>query len=395
MCVRGSKLFLLVLLAFSLPFGAGARQAVTATVRTLPPVTLPVFMRSFAFASENMGQITITGTTFDPAFPDDENRYSVATLRYNTAGRRLWVTPFDGHGLEDQASQASFDGKGNFFVTGFSEFATNAFEAVTLKYTKTGAPVWTNRFQADPSFTTGLSVAEDGHGNTAVIVRTFTNNILAKLDKDGALVWQADLGQPAPTSGLAVYVATFDRPGNVLVSGTGYSVDGLSNSVVQTIKFSPRGVALWTNRYDESLRARPTGIITDRHGQSFVVVAAAPSSPQWGVVSYGPGGRQQWSKFLDSGPLDVGPSALTIDRLGSIYMGGTTSTGAVRVVKFRNNGQLRWDRNKATPISGESSLRFGRVTPHQLTVFQDGVTPGTVTPEPIWTRVQIRYVGGL
>ena len=405
MSTRLSNLFFAVLLVLALPFGAVARQSVHITMRTLPPVALPAFMRSFSFVSQGPGEITVTGTTFDPAFPDEEDAYGIATLRFNTSGRRLWLTPFDGHGLEDGAGAPTIDGQGNVFVTGFSEFATNAFEAVTLKYSKKGVPVWTNYFQADPYFTTGFSITDDKRGDTAVIVRTLTNNILVKFGKHGALVWQVDLGQPAGTEGLPSYVAAFDSAGNVLVSGPTPSGNLFSNAVAQTIKFNHRGVALWTNRYDNSVGERPLGIITDQQGQVFVTIASArrndvlPNAgtitPQWVVVSYGPDGQHKWTGFIDDVPLGVSPTALTIDRRGSVYVGATIPTGEVRVVKFSKNGQLRWDKSKATSMVGPSSLRFGWVTPHQMTIYQDGVSAGVGTPEPVWSRVQLHYVEGL
>ena len=399
MSARFSNLFLIALLVLSLPFGAAARQPVVITMRSLPPVALPAFMRTFSFVSEGAGDISVTGITFDPADPDDEDAYGMATLRFNFAGRRLWLAPFDGHGLEDAVGAPALDAQGNVYVTGFSEFQTSAFEAVTLKYSKTGHPVWTNRLGADPSFTTGLTLAADGQGNTAVIVRTFTNNILAKLDKHGVLAWQVNLGMPAGHFGFLRYVAAFDRSGNILVSGPTESGTLLSNTVARTTKFNRQGVPQWTKTYDNGLDSAPSLITTDHRGNVFVALTAEIpngiiTSPEWAVVSYGPDGHHHWTGLIDDVSRGDEPTALTVDARGSVYVAGVSNTGAVRAAKFRKDGRLRWDKLKVTPIQANSSLRFGRISPLQVTLYQDGVQTGVATPEPVWSRIQLRFIQG-
>jgi hypothetical protein len=144
--------------------------------------------------------------------------FDYATIKYSNSGVPVWTNRYGGPGNStDEAVALAVDSTGNIFVTGDSVGTASGADYLTIKYSPSGIPLWTNRYTSSGART--------------------------------------DIA-----SGVAV-----DLSGNVFV--TGYS-PGVSGSDYVTIAYSNAGVPFWTNRC--SAVSKPVGIAVDKYGNVLV-----------------------------------------------------------------------------------------------------------------------------
>src|SRR5438874_830495 len=122
------------------------------------------------------------------------------TIRIDAdTGVQAWVQRYGQPGSGGQA--VAVDKNGSAIVTGSSRGGGGSLDYTTIKYSRAGAPLWTNWYN-------GPQDSEDSAQAVAV-----------------------------------------DSSGNVIV--TGYSVGSPANPFIEfgTVKYSSEGVPVWTNRY--------------------------------------------------------------------------------------------------------------------------------------------------
>ena len=69
----------------------------------------------------------------------------LAPRAHAQGGIPLWTNRYSGSGYSTYASAAAVDGSGNVFATGWDWNGSN-LDYVTIKYSGSGVPLWTNRF---------------------------------------------------------------------------------------------------------------------------------------------------------------------------------------------------------------------------------------------------------
>ena len=142
-------------------------------------------------------------------------------------GVPLWTNRYQGPSVPDQARSIAADSSGNVFVTGISTATNGNPNYATIKYSNTGAPLWTNRY-------TGIT-----------------------------------------NSGGLEFAVAVDGGGNVFV--TGYSPGIGPPPDYATVAYSSAGVALWTNYYSApfNLKDAPPAMCFDEFlGKSCFLLRA-------------------------------------------------------------------------------------------------------------------------
>jgi len=164
---------------------------------------------------------------------------SYLTTKYSGAGALQWINCYaSGSGDCIPWGIALDSTSGNVFVTGGSTSSNGDFDFATVAYSGAGMPLWTN-FYNGPLNTNdvGTAIAVDGNGNVIVTGysnHTFPNNdyVTIKYSGSGMPLWtnyyQGDDGRPA--------IAVGDK-GTVFVTGSA------------TVAHSEQGVPLWTNQF--------------------------------------------------------------------------------------------------------------------------------------------------
>jgi hypothetical protein len=166
-------------------------------------------------------------------------------------GTPVWTNIFNGPARGDDGATAIAVGQsGSVYVTGYSVGATSGYDIVTVKYSATGATLWSKRFSgAGNNFDRPTCLAVDSSENVYVSGASFAGSangldfVTLKYSPSGTLLWTITYNGAASGSDVATAI-TLDSSDNAMVSG--YTSDGVGNGFT-TIKYSPAGAALWTN----------------------------------------------------------------------------------------------------------------------------------------------------
>ena len=247
--------------------------------------------------------------------------------KLDASGALLWLT-FLGGGGDDVASKVAVDGAGNVFVLGrsFSAWGTDpvtdhagASDLFVARLDGDGALVWhtflgsstedfLGGFTADAagnSYATGRSTNTWGAPVRAHTIANGSDAFAARLDADGALVWNTFLGAIGVDEGESV---ALDGAGGVFASGnsinsweTPVNAHSGSNSdafVARLIEAT--GVLDWNTflggaGFDEAI-----GVAADSSGDAVLV---GYSSATWGspVLPHSGTGNDALAARLDSG----------------------------------------------------------------------------------------------
>src|SRR5205807_397436 len=90
------------------------------------------------------------------------------TVKFSKAGVPLWTNRYDGSaGLSDVVAAIAVDGAGDVLVTGSSGGGV-VRDYLTIKYSNSGVPVWTNRYNELGGFNEVHGIAVDSSGNAFV-----------------------------------------------------------------------------------------------------------------------------------------------------------------------------------------------------------------------------------
>jgi len=286
-------------------------------------------------------------------------------VKCNQQGETLWTRTFD-TGLDDFASDASFDYEHNVFVTGytFSYKKENSFNrrcgyfhinlnslskftdtedqtlnAITIKYDSTGEIKW-QRIEKNKL---GIGIATDSLGNCYVSGVHFTGYDfdfwLAKYDSSGETLWTRTLNFSLLDVGYRIAV---DLNGNIIMAG--YSGDGYINDFL-TIKFTPNGDTLWTRRFDLNSDDEGIGITNDQENNVIVAgYTGDTTNYDYLVLKYDSSGNVIWSRIFDQNKHDqaFGIACDAKDNIFVTGMSGYSPYYDYLTVKYDSDGNALW-----------------------------------------------------
>jgi hypothetical protein len=218
-----------------------------------------------AVAVDGNGNIFVTGVAYGT-----DGFYDYVTLAYSGAGIPLWTNRYS-TGNASQASAIAVDTNGNVFVSGQSWSGPGFPDCATVAYNAAGLALWTNRYDgAAHREDSAVAVATDRFGHVIV-----TGSSIDSVNSDYVTIWYSTSGAPLFTnryngpangtdqpSGLAV-----DTGGNVFVTGTSwngmlYEFATIKYALLQPVpllvqRLGDQIVLSWTNTAF-SLQAAPT-----------------------------------------------------------------------------------------------------------------------------------------
>ena len=124
----------------------------------------PEFAFAYATVVDGSGNVYVTGSSYGSnGLPD------YATVKYSRSGKPLWVRRYNGpENNWDIATELALDGSGNVYVTGNS-YGSEDFDYVTIKYSAAGEQQWVARYDGPANsedWPTALAV--DTAGNAYV-----------------------------------------------------------------------------------------------------------------------------------------------------------------------------------------------------------------------------------
>jgi hypothetical protein len=118
-----------------------------------------------AVAVDGSGNVYVTGYSAGKG-----TGYDYATIKYNSSGKQIWVRRYNGPGNGNDAAYAiAVDGAGNVYVTGESPGSGTYRDIATIKYNSAGKQIWVKRYNGPGNGDDAASaVAVDGAGNINV-----------------------------------------------------------------------------------------------------------------------------------------------------------------------------------------------------------------------------------
>jgi len=249
---------------------------------------------------DDTGNVYVTGTSYGGG---SSTNYDFATIKYNSSGVQQWVQRYDNPSANalDYATSISVDASGNVFVSGFSDAnsAMTIEDFCTIKYSSTGVQQWVARYN------------NGGHNR----VNGMTTDI-------GGNIYVTGWGGPAILSG----------PGGYL-----------------TVKYNSSGVQQWFATYVGSSYDEASSVAVDAGSNVFVTGGLVTSSTasDYLTIKYNTAGVQQWTQIYNGTANGYDKAnAITVDRVGSIYVTGTSNNGGsvfdYATVKYSNSGVQQW-----------------------------------------------------
>lgn len=347
-----------------------------------------------AIVVDGNGNVFVTGHSENGTSAD------YVTLKYSRSGLPLWTNRYDGGG-NDEAHAMAVDASGNVIVTGYSPGIGSSDDYATIKYSNAGVPMWTNRYNGPANSKDQASnMALDASGNVFVTGNSRGDGSLddyatIKYSNAGVPMWTNRYNGPGNGQDIAQAVAV-DASGNVIV--TGFSDGGGSNSWdYATIKYSNAGIPLWTNRYD---RGADSGIALAVDGSSKVFVTGSsqatggPQAPTDACVTiaYSSAGVPLWTNLYA-----MSGSSIAVDASGTVFVTGTSYA----TIAYSNAGIPLWTNHYSGPANTYDYAWEAKVD-SSGNVFVTGESPGIDTDTdyatikysnagvPLWTN---RYSG--
>ena len=217
-----------------------------------------------ALALDNNGNVFVTG----------ESQANCVTVAYSNAGAPLWTNiyngPYESGNATDQGVALAVDSQGNILVTGSSLDNNLRYDWITLKYSNSGIPLWTNRHNGQYNLNDyGANVAVDGSDNVFVTGESDNNFVTIKYTGAGVPVWTNQYRGPGFEVEYPGEIAV-DAGGNVFVAGR--SNGDVTGDDYAIVAYSNAGLPLWTNRYNGPVNGSdaPCSIGVDAQGNIFV-----------------------------------------------------------------------------------------------------------------------------
>lgn len=277
-----------------------------------------------AIAVDSGGNVAVTGSPVNTT-----GRF--ITIRYSSAGTPLWTNIYkDGSLNLDNATAVTIDSASNVIVTGRSYGFAQQY--ATIKYTNSGAPLWTNFYTGPATQTVPVAIVSDPSNN--IIVTGYSQNasfvddyLTVRYSSTGVPLWTNRFNGPFSINAFATGVAV-DTNGNAFV--TGYSTGSGTGVDYSTIKYLTNGVAAWTNRYNGPGNGfdAATAITVDSTGNVIVTgySRSASSDYDYATIKYSNAGVPQWTNFFN-GPANTNdqPVAVGTDAAGNVFVTGLSS----------------------------------------------------------------------
>lgn len=227
-----------------------------AGAETIEVLSLPNFQKPNALKIDDSGYVYIAGITRIGGNTLSDEDYFI--LKYDNSLTLQWSKVYNGTGNNrDNATALVYDGTGNVYVTGFSYWAGQFYNYVTIKYDSDGdslaaasydGPIHNSEYATSMAIDNTYNIYITGYSVQAVSPSMIYDYATVKYNSSLAEQWVKRYDGTGTNNDFAVSLV-LDPSANVYVTGMsmGSYYDFLS------LKYSTSGVLLCT------LRQNPTG----------------------------------------------------------------------------------------------------------------------------------------
>ena len=319
-----------------------------------------------AIAADSSGNVYVTGVSYGVGAGDD-----YVTIKYDASGNQLWVPEarYNGPGNSwEETTAIALDSGGNAYVTGLSAGVGTGADYATIKYDPAGNQLWVARYNGPGNdWDKAYGIAVDSGGNAYVTgvslgIGTAYDYVTIKYDPAGSQLWVARYNGPGNGNDEARAIA-LDSSGNVYV--TGLSVGSGTQLDYATIKYDPSGVQLWAATYNGPGNGSDMAyaIAVDSIGNAYVTGQSAGSGTgdDYATIKYdGLTGNPLWpaaARYDGPASLDDTARAIALDSGGNVCVTGGSYDGVTNgdyaTVKYNGaTGNQIWAARYNGPANG-------------------------------------------
>ncbi|MCG3155930.1 MAG: hypothetical protein DKINENOH_02538 [bacterium] len=354
-----------------------------------------------AVAVDDAGNVYVTGSSDSPLAGRD-----FYTVKYSPSGARLWSARYDGSAnWQDGAQALAVDTHGNVYVTGQSWGLDTSNDFATVKYNRNGEQQWAVRYNGPQnSDDHALAIAIDDSGNVAVagisfdVVTSARAGVTVYYNNAGIEQWVVRQGQ-GDALNYSVAVA-LDDAGNVYVTGA-------VQDDFFTSKYNQNGREEWTAFYDGTGRGidRAYALALDGSGNVYVggTSYGARTNDDYVVVKYDAVGHEQWAALYDGETKNWDDFFdFAVDDLGNAYVTGMSEGhGQLKMVtvKFNRSGTLEWVQTYDGPGSHQAlgiAIAVDRTGNAIVTGYNAGASDDytTIKYSPMGNELWVRHYDG-
>jgi hypothetical protein len=293
--------------------------------------------------------------------------------RYHSDGTYVWAKRLGGSS-EDQVNGVAADGSGNVIAVGYFyegvDFGGGTLTSAGLsdifvvKYSATGAHLWSKRFGSSTGDDRALAVAVDSASNVVVV-----GYFYGSVDFGGGALTSTTQGAPD------IFVAKYSASGSHIWSKR---IGGTSSEFPQSVAVDGSGNVLLAGRFYGTVDFGGGSLSSAGLGDIFVAKYS------------GSAGAHQWSKRLGAGGDDVaygvaadssGNVVVTGSFYGTVDFGGgglvAPATCAAFAAKYSSTGSHVWSKVYGGMDAGGEWGR-GVATDANGNVLLTGITLGVV-----------------
>lgn len=157
----------------------------------------------------------------------------------------------------------------------------------------------------------------DSVGNRIVVGTSGSTlfGFVAKLDPDGALLWQRALSLGVTFGATCVAVDSSDA---VYVVGSGRPSGTIQFAYVA--KYNSSGVLQWQRKLSAAFAVVPSNVVIDSSGNAYLLIRTSDTKATALLIKYSGGGAIQWQRNIShaTNSLDAA-SGLALDASGNLY----------------------------------------------------------------------------
>ena len=341
---------------------------------------------ALAVAVDSSGDVIVTGSV------GGSGNYDFLTIKYSSEGVGLWTNQY-APGASGEA--LAVDASGNVVVAGHGGSG-----CTTVKYSGAGALLWARDnslgLPGTLAYTKSI-MAVDASGNVVVTGHQGSSGsedfVTVKYSSTGALLWTRRYNGPGNSTDRYTHVAV-DASGNVFVTGESANTNAFPyNYDYATLKYSSAGVPLWTNRYNGPGNGEdsPKVLAVDAGGKVFVTGSSWNGAyTDWATIKYSSTGVPLWTNRSSIGDV----YAMAVDPSGNVYLSGNSlgSPSDYLTLAYSNGGLPLWT-NRYNGSGNSVDVASGLALDANGNVYVTGSSANNITPPPwAYDHATIKYV---
>ncbi len=301
------------------------------------------------------------------------NNWDYTTIKYGSGGTQKWVKKYGFNTSSGQmakldiAHAMALDTAGNIYVTGGSCDANGFSEFATIKYNTAGTKIWGARAYGWGTYSdnTARAIAVDKDRNVVVAGDSWAASgeentkhdfLTVKYDSGGHQQWARQFDDSIHKDDLVASLG-LDRLQNIYVMGRSMELNNSSD--YRTIKYDPNGGVLWSIHYNgpnNGYDVPHAGKVLYRSiyilvlNEIFLTGSTKTSATKHDflTIKYDTDGGLRWAKTLEetSGMTDIEAVGLAADSSGNVYVTGSGLCPPTKfiTIKYDSNGNLKWTR---------------------------------------------------